>query len=617
MTPFPRASSASSLVMVSLSALSLLVAALGCGGSGGEEAAPSVEALEGLPTLSSTVLETMDPEVAEQLVAVRRETEARLAEAGAENPARGASVGRLGEHYHAYQLMDLASAAYELAQQWDQENPRWHYLAGLSAAEAGQMESARGAYGQALERLSDSSEASGAVEEWATVTLALARAERELGQEESARRRLEELVERAPGAVAARFELGQLLALAGESEAAAGHYEAVLRLAPQAQVVHLPLAQVYRELGREEAARAQLARRGPGRLAEVDPFLAPIQALATGAAAHLTRAGQAWRQGQLEAALGHYRQAVAAAPEHLGARRDFAFVLAEAGRAEEAAQQLRRALEVAPGDPLLHHGLGLMLARIGDLAGALEAQERAVERDPRFADAQFELGLVLARSGRPAPAVERFTAVLELDPQQHRARLNRATALLELGRPSQALEDYRSLRSGSLASRARLGEGQALVALGRWGEARRLLEGELLSSSGEGRSDDGGGESATIERALIRLLALAPTPEADAGQAAAEQANAQEALRLAQQAFEQESGASQARSLAFALAATAEFEAAVNLQRQLLSALSASLAPGDPVLEALEEEGREYESARPCCSTASPSELAQRIFSPL
>jgi len=143
-------------------------------------------------------------------------------------------------------------------------------------------------------------------------------------------------------------------------------------------------------------------------------------------------------RGRQEAAVEHYRRAVAWDPGSPVFRQDFAVALSGVGRNREALEQIQEAVRLQPGEAENHFRLGLAQAELGDLALAAAAMEEAARLDPRHDRALYNLGLAyhgLARSEEALGILERAAGIQPLDPRSPYAR---ATILAQMGRTREA-----------------------------------------------------------------------------------------------------------------------------------------------------------------------------------
>jgi tetratricopeptide (TPR) repeat protein len=230
--------------------------------------------------------------------------------------------------------------------------------------------------------------------------------------------------------------------------------------------------------------------------------------------------GMAWfEQGQMEAAVGSFREALRLRPVYPLAEDDLGNALLRLGRRDEAEACFRRALREDPHFAAAHNNLGRTLLEDGDAAGAAEEIAAALKLDPGLIEARNNWAGWLARSGRLAEAAAEYRAILAAQPDnagvhndfgialaqagdrdaaitQYRealgidsalpeAHANLADALAYSGRSDEAIGEYRralALRANFTSARANLGN--VLLRAGRPAEARAEYETALRFEPG-------------------------------------------------------------------------------------------------------------------------------------
>jgi len=209
--------------------------------------------------------------------------------------------------------------------------------------------------------------------------------------------------------------------------------------------------------------------------------------------------------GDVAGAIGHYREALALAPEIAEVHCNLGAALLMQGDAAGAEAALRAAVSLDPallvgwsglGSALIALGrtdeaiqaflgalslpaaavnLGHLLAERGDAAAAEEAYRHALDGAP--AAAWNGIGLLRRAAHDLAGALDAFDRALAADSTHLEGRHNRAVALQALGRHHEALSVLRGLareRPDHPAIQASLGH--ALQGLGRHGEAIGAFE---------------------------------------------------------------------------------------------------------------------------------------------
>lgn len=135
-------------------------------------------------------------------------------------------------------------------------------------------------------------------------------------------------------------------------------------------------------------------------------------------AAALLRAGIERQQaGDLAAAAGHYRAALAKEPGNADALHLLGVACYLAKDPAGAVELLRQARQRAPGNAEISSNLGASLHAVGDLAGAAEAFRAATVEDPGKTDAHANLAAVLAQTDQAGAAIDSFAAAHRLAPE--------------------------------------------------------------------------------------------------------------------------------------------------------------------------------------------------------
>lgn len=210
----------------------------------------------------------------------------------------------------------------------------------------------------------------------------------------------------------------------------------------------------------------------------------------------------------------------------------------------QAASAFRKAMQAAgsraPVDWTL--ALGSALLQAGKVETALQETTRATRLAPNLPDAWFCHGLSLQAAAKATEAATAYEQCLRLNADHHGARGNLALLLSGLGYYESAAEHLgRLVASGRAQPWQRISLAQLLLATGRTGEARAMLDGvaEAVDSPEyrlidaqlcltEGRLGDA---SDAFRACLARNPAI---PDAQVGLAQLEQSESERTAQLAQ-----------------------------------------------------------------------------------
>jgi tetratricopeptide (TPR) repeat protein len=147
--------------------------------------------------------------------------------------------------------------------------------------------------------------------------------------------------------------------------------------------------------------------------------------------------------GKLDEAMEHYRKAFQIRPDYADAHYNLGNALYMGGRSEEAMEEYRQALRSQPDHALAHYNLGNALYMRGQLEEAMEHYRAVLRIDPRSAEAHNNLGAVLAERGQLADAMIHYRQALGIDPHNAEAHNNLGNALFESGQLEKAIQQYR------------------------------------------------------------------------------------------------------------------------------------------------------------------------------
>lgn len=301
----------------------------------------------------------------------------------------------------------------------------------------------------------------------------------------------------------AHYQLGRFLMFTGggnkqQLNEAVLHLRRALEIDPRQLEVRFDLIAAYRTLGDTAQASAQLNLLQDARPS--DPRVIYVEALL------------ASDRGDLNAALGGFRQALRQDPNLYGAKQDLglaliklkkwdeaAAVFAElarqqsdsvdaayfnalslfnTGHSDEAEREARRALRLDAGAAPAQTLLGIILAaRGGHDQEASEALTQAVALDASSFDARFYLGRVQYAMQDYPNAVKSLRAAVALNQRSAEARFFLGTALEAAGDSDAALAEYQELaRIDPNSAMGQVGLGALLVKQGKIDDAISALK---------------------------------------------------------------------------------------------------------------------------------------------
>ena len=148
---------------------------------------------------------------------------------------------------------------------------------------------------------------------------------------------------------------------------------------------------------------------------------------------HLNLADAHRVRGESVAALRHYHRALKSEPDRVETYLKLGNALLGQNAVAEAIEHYRQALQLAPNLALAHSNLGAALAIQRRDEEAIEHYRRALQLKPDFAEAHNNLGRLLALRGQFTAAIEHYRRALQIKPTYRQARANLAAALQAVG----------------------------------------------------------------------------------------------------------------------------------------------------------------------------------------
>jgi tetratricopeptide (TPR) repeat protein len=491
----------------------------------------------------------IEPAVRDSIDQARANVDA-LSRDKAPNAQLADAYGELAMRYHVHDLEPPAEAAYENAMALAPRDKRWPYLLGHLYNDSARQAQAIAKFEDALSL--DASDA--------PTMASLAEVSLKLGNLDRARTLYQRLLEVKDMRAVALAGLGKVALARRDYKAAISRLEECLALSPRSTRLRTPLAAAYRGDGRADKAEEVLHRFAPG--GDEPNFPDPLASA-------------------LDARIASSRGLV---------RRGERFAAAE--RFDLAAQAFRAASLANPADPNAFAELGVSLANLGQLDAAKQALNTSLRLNGGGAVAHLTLAVVLDREGSDEAAIANYRAALHADPGNQQAKVYLADALMRGGDIGGAAALYAEALSEAPSARVRLSLVLAEVRRHRFRVAKELLEKGLTESP----------NSPALNGALARVLATAPDPSVRDGP---------RALRIAASLFENSRDPGDGQTLAMAMAATGDFDHAIQLQEETEIAYERMGRPNAKPF--LEQNLASYKAGRPA---SDPWAATDPLFQP-
>ncbi len=146
--------------------------------------------------------------------------------------------------------------------------------------------------------------------------------------------------------------------------------------------------------------------------------------------------------GRLDDAIGHYRRAIAFAPDFPPPYNNLATAQRAKGQIADAISTYQQALRLRPRYPEAEYNLANALMDAGKTSEAVEHFQVALRTIPASVDVHNNLGIALMDQGKRDEAIAEFRAALALDPASVQSHLNLGNALGSAHQYDEAIEHF-------------------------------------------------------------------------------------------------------------------------------------------------------------------------------
>jgi tetratricopeptide (TPR) repeat protein len=158
--------------------------------------------------------------------------------------------------------------------------------------------------------------------------------------------------------------------------------------------------------------------------------------------AHMNLGSALKEQGQVDAAIAHYRKVLEIKPEHAEAYNNLGISLAENREIDAAIAHYQKALAIKPDFVEAHNNFGMALAGQGQIDAAIIHFQKALEIKPDYAEAYNNLGNALARRGQVDAAIAYYRKALEIKPDYAKCYNNLGIELARRGQVDEAIAHF-------------------------------------------------------------------------------------------------------------------------------------------------------------------------------
>jgi Flp pilus assembly protein TadD len=253
------------------------------------------------------------------------------------------------------------------------------------------------------------------------------------GQRDRALSLLREAVSLDANLWEARYDLGALLANAGDLAGSEEALAMAAKLSPDSQELAVALAEVRRRRGEQKQAAEGLedfVRDHPNAVEVRTLYVASLR-----------------ESGQIDKAIAEAREVLVRKPADASALAELSLSHLAKGEKEAAALLAKQALDSSPNSAVAHRATGLLDLANGDDAEAFAEFRKAAEADPHDTTSRLNMGVVLLHAGAYAKAEEQYREILKVSGDDTDAQVGLAAALRGGGDAAhpQKLEEARAL----------------------------------------------------------------------------------------------------------------------------------------------------------------------------
>jgi tetratricopeptide (TPR) repeat protein len=439
--------------------------------------AGSAVLLVALATSSASAQSLPDLRI-ESFPPVSREPISRALDAARAAPEDATKVGALGMTLQAWDQWEGAAAVYARAREL-QRRFAWYYLGGV-------VEIRRARYKDAVPLLT---EATSLEPTSLPAVLALADALFEAGRIDEAERQYASVSDKPAARPHASYGLGRVLASRAQYEAALAQFDVAVTGFPEFGAAWYAKGLALRNLGRLDEARDALTRaqeygtRWPG---VVDPLMARVRSIRDDPTAHLQRASDLERAGDLPGAIREEEAALAADASMVQAHVNLIALYGRQGDVARAEAHYREAVRLGANLAEAHYNYGVLMLLQQRDAEAAAAFEKAVAVNPQHAKSWNNLGRVAERAGKLDEALADYRRAVRLASSDATIRFNLGRMLLATKRFDEAIAEFEVLAKvkGPAQPRYVFGLATACVQAGDIASGRRhAIEAKRLAAS--------------------------------------------------------------------------------------------------------------------------------------
>ena len=185
-------------------------------------------------------------------------------------------------------------------------------------------------------------------------------------------------------------------------------------------------------------------------------------------------------QGEVEAALSHFRAAAKLEPQKSSVHNNLGNALMKLERVDEAIASYARSIKLNPGKAKTHNNLAVALNQRDQLTESIQHLQTALRLEPDYADAYSNLGAAYRQKGEIKKAAKSYLRAIQLNPHFPQAYHNLGLLLRQEGQLDPAINYFRlALKQDPEFTAARDNLKTALAARDTYRNALHQLREEL------------------------------------------------------------------------------------------------------------------------------------------
>ena len=320
----------------------------------------------------------------------------------------GQKAGQLGELYHGNDLYPEALTCYEIAMEYDTQNPRWpHHIAFLKQIR-GETESAIGLLKRTIEL----------AEDYLPAVLKLADIYYKMGEFDQAKIYYQKSLALNPGDKFALLGLSRIALDSSKWQQGQLYLEKIIESNPAFGAAHRLLASVHKHFGRTKMMTESLKKAGIMRFPVApDPWSEEVDFLSYDARKMLTLGHKALQMNYFRLARRFFRRSLVLDCDISEPYMRNGIALIDSNLHKEAQPFFEKVIQIDPDNDRAYRQRGIYLINDFKAQQAEQKLLKALQIDPENARTNYFLGMCAFLQADFQKAIKLFTTAFEIDPE--------------------------------------------------------------------------------------------------------------------------------------------------------------------------------------------------------